>query len=465
MSLHGSTSEDQTSGQEMAKTFRSEKKAVSLAKTDARYWLGRLFRNTYGNGDTFSQTRDWCARIARAGRRETFNLGTPNREAAARVAQKIYGSLLSRGWDLTLAEFKPKNAKSTRMASVGELLAEVKATAGFRASTFTAYSQGLRQITAAIAKIEDQPELDKDGQPKYDRKKRIVRRSRRDHQKGGRDAWVKMVEVQPLDILTPDAVQRWKLAHIEKAGAAPDAARRASNTTGSLLRNARSLFSDRALKHVREKLTLPDPLPFAGLKIPKMTGTRYVSRIDARSLIQAARSELTGEPFKIFCLGLFCGLRKREIDTLLWRQVDFHSSQISIEATEYFQPKSEDSVGAVDVDAELLDLLKEWKKHEKGEFVVAPQKRPQALRARSNYRCTRHFVELYKWLRQSGVTDTKKLHTLRKELGAILASEQGIFAAQSVLRHAQISTTAAYYTDKKKRITAGLGIQLTQPLT
>ena len=32
-----------------------------------------------------------------------------------------------------------------------------------------------------------------------------------------------------------------------------------------------------------------------------------------------------------------------------------------------------------------------------------------------------------------------------------------IFAAQSVLRHAQISTTAAYYTDKNKRITAGLG--------
>ena len=44
--------------------------------------------------------------------------------------------------------------------------------------------------------------------------------------------------------------------------------------------------------------------------------------------------------------------------------------------------------------------------------------------------------------------------------GTTLANKVGIFAAQSVLRHAQISTTAAYYTDKKKRITAGLGALL-----
>ncbi len=58
---------------------------------------------------------------------------------------------------------------------------------------------------------------------------------------------------------------------------------------------------------------------------------------------------------------------------------------------------------------------------------------------------------------------SQTLHELRKELGAILASEQGIFAAQSVLRHAQISTTAAYYTDRKRGITAGLGTLLTEP--
>ena len=77
-----------------------------------------------------------------------------------------------------------------------------------------------------------------------------------------------------------------------------------------------------------------------------------------------------------------------------------------------------------------------------------------------NYRCTPHFDALYVWLRKQGVTARKPLHELRKELGALLAGSQGIFAAKSVLRHAQISTTAAYYTDKKRRITAGLGALL-----
>lgn len=460
MSEHSRPKMDKKSGQEVAKVFSGEKKTKALPKTDSRYWLARLFRNSYKNGDVVSLTRDWCARISRAGRRETFNLGSPNRDAAARTAQKIYSSLLSRGWEETLAEFKPKAAKPTHIATIGEFLAEVKATAGFRASTFTVYSQSLRQIAAEICDIGDQPALDEDGQPKRDRKKRIIYLSRRDHQSGGRLAWVAKVEAQPLDIFTAGSVQRWKLAYIEKAGTAPDAVRKATNTAGSLLRSARALFSERAIKYAVEKLTLPNPLPFAGLKIPKMAGTRYVSRIDTHSLIKTAHLELSGEPFKIFCLGLFCGLRKREIDTLLWRQVDFHSGQICIEATELFQPKSEESFGVVDLDAELLGLMRGWKAKEKGEFVIAPALKPQMHVSRSNYRCTRHFRSLYAWLKGHGINDTKKLHTLRKELGAVLASEQGIFAAQSVLRHAQISTTAAYYTDKKKRITAGLGALL-----
>jgi integrase len=64
------------------------------------------------------------------------------------------------------------------------------------------------------------------------------------------------------------------------------------------------------------------------------------------------------------------------------------------------------------------------------------------------------------WLEEQGITDNKKLHTLRKELGSVLANEQGIFAAQQVLRHAHIQTTARHYTDKRRTITAGLGALL-----
>jgi integrase len=193
------------------------------------------------------------------------------------------------------------------------------------------------------------------------------------------------------------------------------------------------------------------------VELPKKGNTTYQSKINAAELIEHAQAELTGEPLKIFYLGILCGLRKREIDLLIWSQVDFGKGVIRIERTEYFQPKSEDSSGEIDLEAELLPLLQEWKTQASGAFVIESTRKPKHQNSRTNYRCEPHFGTLYAWLRKQGVTARKPLHELRKELGAILASTQGIFAAQSVLRHAQISTTAAYYTDKKKRITGGLG--------
>jgi integrase len=143
-----------------------------------------------------------------------------------------------------------------------------------------------------------------------------------------------------------------------------------------------------------------------------------------------------------------------------WRQIDFTESQLRIEATEFFHPKSEDSIGTVDLDPELLALLRGWRAKSATEFVIPSDRVPRHDRSRANYRCEPHFEKLYAWLRSQGIAARKPLHELRKELGAILASKEGIFAAQRVLRHAQISTTAAYYADKKQRISAGLGALL-----
>jgi integrase len=77
------------------------------------------------------------------------------------------------------------------------------------------------------------------------------------------------------------------------------------------------------------------------------------------------------------------------------------------------------------------------------------------------YRCKTSCAALYAWLRTKGITALKPLHELRKELGALLASSHGIYVAQRGLRHANISTTAKTYADKKGRISAGLGSLLT----
>ncbi len=458
---HATPKRNRKSVQEVSKQSANAAKKAKWPKTDARHWQGRLFKNSFTRNGVRQETADWCVKIKHQGRRETFNLGTPNAEAAAVIALRIYRTVQGAGWGACISEHKPEAApKQPKPATLGEWMAAVRETAELRPATFTNYSQCLRQIAAEIEDVGDQPALNEDGTPKRDRKRRVVLLSRFDYRAGGRDAWVAKVDALPLSVLTAAAVQRWKLEYIARAGNAPDARRRAENSAASLIRCARALFSAKCRKYAGAEFILPEPLPFAGVDLPKKGNTAYQSKIDAPKLIEAARRELTGEPFKVFTLGLLCGLRKREIDLLTWGQVDFEKGVVRIERTEYFQPKSEDSAGEVDLDAETLALLRGWKLAASGPFVIESSRPPRHESSRVNYRCTPHFETLYAWLKKQGITARKPLHELRKELGALLASSQGIFAAQSVLRHAQISTTAAYYTDKKRRITAGLGALL-----
>ena len=57
---------------------------------------------------------EWAARIQWRGRRELFNLRTPNKAAAAAKARDIYAMLVGAGWDATLAKFKPEMATQGR---------------------------------------------------------------------------------------------------------------------------------------------------------------------------------------------------------------------------------------------------------------------------------------------------------------------------------------------------------------
>jgi len=72
-------------------------------------------------------------------------------------------------------------------------------------------------------------------------------------------------------------------------------------------------------------------------------------------------------------------------------------------------------------------------------------------------RCAPIFDRLNEWLRAKGVTANKPLYELRKEIGALIATEHGIYAASRFLRHSDITTTARHYADHKARISVGLG--------
>src|SRR5438876_11792663 len=88
------------SGQEVAKQ--------NFGKTDARYWHDVVFKPIYMRAGKTRCVEDWAARIQWRGRRELFNLKTPNKTAAAAKAKDIYTTLVGAGWDVALQQFKPE---------------------------------------------------------------------------------------------------------------------------------------------------------------------------------------------------------------------------------------------------------------------------------------------------------------------------------------------------------------------
>jgi integrase len=422
-------------------------KIRKLAKTDVRFWKESIFRRKRG-ADIDS---NWTVQIQFLKRREQFPLDTPNKDAAAAKARDIYLSLHSRGWEETLLLCKPQaqpvEAKPEQ-SNIGDLIREVSATTSYRVTTFSVYCAALRRIAADLLKI-------KGGKERFAAKGK------------GNKKWRELVDATPLALITAEAIQKWKLQYLNARKDSPADHSRAVNTVNAHLRNARSLFTAKALEFAGKRLALPDPLPFSDVKLERRRATtRYSSRIDPAVLIGDAKKELSETPgcreqFKIFCLALLCGLRKREIDTLLWTSVDFEKQVIRIERTRYFQPKSEESVAEVDLAPELAAIFQSYRKNAKGEFVIESENPPRYHISRANYRAEREFKSLYAWLESKGVSARKKLHELRKECGSVIANSMGIFAASRALRHSDIRITSQYYSDKKVRITTGLDTLLT----
>jgi len=271
--------------------------------------------------------------------------------------------------------------------------------------------------------------------------------------------WRRAVESTKLGELTPAKIQQWKLSFVASAGDDPVRQRSARISANSFLRRAKSLFAPDLMKQL-EKVSFPNPLPFDGVELYKRASMRYQGGFDVFGLIGAAKKELAErapEQFKVFLLAVMAGLRRREIDTLEWSAFQWERGTIRIEPTKWFHPKSEDSIGDVEIDPELVEVFCEYHAKAKGCFVIESKVRPRLDVKWEHYRCTSVFEKLIAWLQAKGVTAKTPLHTLRKEFGSRVAAEHGIYAASRLLRHADITTTAQYYLDKKKRVTSGLG--------
>jgi integrase len=183
--------------------------------------------------------------------------------------------------------------------------------------------------------------------------------------------------------------------------------------------------------------------------------------------MRQVRDELTEsdpDSFLVMLLALAAGLRRGEIDRLLWRNVDLARERIIIEESEHGHLKTEDSRGAVDIDARTAEILRGFQAKTQGEeFVIGARRAVAGDASRTwgnRYRCVTVFERVNSWLRAHGIKGNKALHTLRKEAGAMVTTRDGIFAASQFLRHGDIAVTSSYYADKKTRTVIDMGALL-----
>ncbi|MDH4452724.1 MAG: tyrosine-type recombinase/integrase, partial [Verrucomicrobiota bacterium] len=394
---------------------------------------------------TDPRSRFLFCKIQVNGRRDSFPLRTANKSAAATKAAKIYGDVSALGWAAALAKHKPETVKHAKTATVGALIEAATRLSPARRESTDAYAKALRRITAAVIGL--------DSGRKFDCKR-------------GSHEWRAKVDAVCLDQLTPARVQSWRNSFI-KAERTPEERNHAIITMNSLIRNSKALLSKKILPFLTKEITLPAELWFHGITNEKEPSLRYKSKVDAVALMAAARLELADtqpEAFKLLLLTLVCGLRRSEADALLWSQFDFENGTITMEDTDFKRLKSQDSAGVIGLDAELVAMLRGYHARATGAFVLETPKLGRVaitkLKARG-YRCEATQRVLIDWLRENGVPDLRPIHTMRKEIGSIIASRDGIFKASRYLRHSDIGITSKLYADVKTPVSAGLGALLT----
>jgi integrase len=433
---------------------------MALGKSHVDYWKKRLTKRRFKRADGEEyENGDYEIRIAVDGKRTYFNLGSANREIAARKAQEIWEFYRANGGTATLQKFKQDGkVREFSTLTVGDLLSAHRELSLIAPRTLETYERKFRKLVSDVAGIPSPA-------------------TRHDCKRGGRKIWCKKVDAVRLADLTPEKLIQWRAGCLKAAKSDPLSQRTAKVTADSILRNGKALFSKRALNALPFRI---DVSPFEGVPIGSASTRRHKSEVDFKKLAEAARSDLTPEipslrrkaarkaalsrteavskhqQFKILLLSQGCGLRRGEIDSLLWENMDFEKRTIHVTTSAFGSPKSEGADRFVDVSPEVLELLKAYKKSEESPFVIVSQSKPRPDVTYYYYRCDRHFAGLIKWLRKQGITKTNAIHALRAEYGSTVCQQFGIYAASRALGHSNVSITAASYLDKRDTVAVSL---------
>ncbi len=485
--------------QERHSTTMTQKKPTKFSRNDIRFWEQRVYQPAFRNVSGGAKMNgNYHVKIQAHGERRGVSLQATSIRPAAKAAKELDAIVRLNGWEQGLQLFRGETPKPKITLTLGDYLAEVEAHGEIKPRTLRIYTTKVRTIAAFLNPPQMPDKPDKSNSKEKKRKPRVSKKlSKFDYVDGGAAVWQQLVDATPLRNFTEENLTKWRKTYLAKHQYNPKKLMSSTRSANSCIRAGKAIFAS----DVRTKIPnvkLPDPIPFSTISLLEEAKNKYRSQIASpeelliagsrelamattESEIQAAwiragqkgnapeatpaeriRAELSvfrkREAFKVLVLGLCAGLRRGEIDSLLWSQIDFTANCVWIETTDVHELKA-DSTGKVPLDPVIMDLLKTWKSSTKDEFVArgcAPREGTDKV----YYRANRAHEELIMWLKSKGLTSRMPLHTLRKEFGSIICDQAGIHAASRLLRHANISQTAEIYADHRNSVTAGLGSSL-----
>ncbi len=417
------------------------------SKSHQDYWKTRIFHPAFTRNGVRVTLPEYSVRIQYIGRRQEFALHTANAAAAAVKARDIYLKVVGAGWDIALAEYKPRKVEKPKVSTVGDFIAAVEKVIVVSPRSFHNYAYALRRIASDLTGLS----------------KSTARLA--SHQTEAFKAWREKVDAVLLSKITPNKVAEWRTRFVASKKDPKDR-RSAGITADSFIRNAKALFGKKIIPNIEKIVDLPDPLPFQGITLGKSV-RRFRAEVSAEWLFLTANEELKldePEVWKALILCLLSGLRKREADCLMWDQIKLEDARIEIRRTKHFEPKTEESERDIDLTPETVEIIRQFKAGENPNpifvlhgGVAKPNNSYEYYRA--NGTPWRTWTRLSRWLRSKGITNPKPIHDLRKLAGSLIHENFGVESARAFLGHSDIQTTSASYVDRKPRVAVTLKLK------
>ena len=406
---------------------KRDKTTIRAGRDSQAYWKTKVKPRVVRG----QPTPELYCRLFEGKREAWICCDSSNRGIAADKARNYYLRMKAIGLPALLAELRP-DIRPDRVCTVGEYLAAARPFAKARPRVFDQYAAALRRVFALVLDLEGPAE--------------------RFYAKGeAAAAWRAKLDNLRLDAITPQDVEKWRVAFVNaEADHAKRKARAVSVST--YLRNAKGAFARKILAQVapaegKAAVCLPSPLPLAGLTAPA-TLRRFRPQVKALDLYNAALRDFADKPDTL-CAALLLltgGLRRGEADLLEWSNVNLADGKITITATEFFTPKTDEGDRVVKLPPDVATLLRARRKGRRDAAFVLDGPAPKNSAKGYEYRADAWPV-LTSWLRTQGVTDATPLHSLRKHAGSLVYDAGGIEAARRFLGHKKIATTSASYLE------------------